>query len=387
MTMYLCIYWYVHGFTHSYTLYRLKQRFFVEVFFRHEHLGLCADIRSECPLASLLGAWYGIFPFPLASLSSGIAGEEIDDSKIDWFNQGSRQRVELAVAPFYLTKEGVDTKDAEVDDLKSSCLAKYNKEAAEIRGSKLTLVCSGKNRSLTTGGLGGYAGPPSENNLRGILKNYIRETLMENIFRTPGSSQSISYSWIGRAYKITSFHRCMRSATDSDSTVIPRSSEIGYTRSNSMQTALPKWITPAHILEACLSLEDISIATQHLQEAAQSVVGHMGSLNAFVQHMENLGHNSILQVRGLKVELLDFQKQAVCWMLEREQTPGGLESFLWAKLPIIEAEGKTLYYSPIFDCVTDKKPPLVRGGLLCSQMGLGKVSFCRDCEFAPIHCV
>jgi hypothetical protein len=35
------------------------------------------------------------------------------------------------------------------------------------------------------------------------------------------------------------------------------------------------------------------------------------------------------------VELLEFQRQSVQWALERETTPGGVQSFLWVKLPSV----------------------------------------------------
>jgi hypothetical protein len=87
--------------------------------------------------------------------------------------------------------------------------------------------------------------------------------------------------------------------------------------------------------------------------------------------MENLGHAAAEFVEGLTIELLPFQSQTLEWAKEREQTPGGINSFLWPKLPLGNASDAELYFNPILGQLTDTKPPLSRGGIIAEQMGLG----------------
>jgi SWI/SNF-related matrix-associated actin-dependent regulator of chromatin subfamily A3 len=94
----------------------------------------------------------------------------------------------------------------------------------------------------------------------------------------------------------------------------------------------------------------------------------MKSINGILVHLENLGHGEAPFVEGLNVELLPFQRQTLQWALERETTPGGLQSFLSTKLPSLEE----FYYHPVFESVSREKPKLVRGGIIADEMGLGK---------------
>jgi SNF2 family DNA or RNA helicase len=91
-----------------------------------------------------------------------------------------------------------------------------------------------------------------------------------------------------------------------------------------------------------------------------------------LDHLENLGHAAAPFVEGLAVELLPFQSQTVQWATEREQTPGGVNAFLWTKLPSVSQPNTDLYFSPILEELTVTKPMLARGGIIAEQMGLGK---------------
>ena len=91
-----------------------------------------------------------------------------------------------------------------------------------------------------------------------------------------------------------------------------------------------------------------------------------------MNHLENRGHAAAPFVEGLTVELLPFQLQSLQWAIERETTPGGLQSFFWTKLPSVEQPNTTVYYNPILGKLSTSKPNLVRGGIIAEQMGLGK---------------
>ncbi len=95
------------------------------------------------------------------------------------------------------------------------------------------------------------------------------------------------------------------------------------------------------------------------------------SIKDIMVRVENLGHGSEDCVEGLKIELLEFQRQSLKWALECERTPGGVQSFFWSKVPNSGEKGD-LYYHPILKSFRKDKPALVRGGFIAEQMGLGK---------------
>jgi SWI/SNF-related matrix-associated actin-dependent regulator of chromatin subfamily A3 len=85
------------------------------------------------------------------------------------------------------------------------------------------------------------------------------------------------------------------------------------------------------------------------------------------------GHEEAPFVEGLNVELLPFQRQTLQWALEREKNPGGLQSYLWAKLPSVkDKKSRNIYYSPLLGEFRNRRPNLIRGGIIADEMGLGK---------------
>ncbi|KAL3900512.1 MAG: hypothetical protein SGARI_006228, partial [Bacillariaceae sp.] len=88
--------------------------------------------------------------------------------------------------------------------------------------------------------------------------------------------------------------------------------------------------------------------------------------------LENLGHEAEPFVEDLNVELLPFQQQALKWAVEREQTPGGIQSFYWTKVADMEGREEDLYFNPLLTQFRKDKPALARGGILAAAMGLGK---------------
>jgi SNF2 family DNA or RNA helicase len=126
-------------------------------------------------------------------------------------------------------------------------------------------------------------------------------------------------------------------------------------------------------LDACLSENERILAVSNLSSDANEVLDNTRSMKGLLEHLENLHHPSpVPLVEGLNVELLAFQRQSVQWALERETTPGGIQSFLWPKLPSVAEPGEELYYSPILERFRRDKPHLVRGGIIAEEMGLGK---------------
>jgi hypothetical protein len=69
---------------------------------------------------------------------------------------------------------------------------------------------------------------------------------------------------------------------------------------------------------------------------------------------------------------VSFQSQTVQWATEREQTPGGVNAFLWIKVPSVAQPNRDLYFGPILTELTATKPKPARGGIIAEQIGLGK---------------
>ena len=97
------------------------------------------------------------------------------------------------------------------------------------------------------------------------------------------------------------------------------------------------------------------------------------TLTGILTSLENLGHAKYPHVEGLTVELHDYQKQAVGFMLDREKKDN--RKLLWAQLPPCPGSGGTkdkLYFSPMLGCFSREPEAIGKGGFLCEEMGLGK---------------
>lgn len=122
-----------------------------------------------------------------------------------------------------------------------------------------------------------------------------------------------------------------------------------------------------------LSFKDRAFAAHFLARSAAKVARKLTRIGGVMEHLENLGHESELTCEGLSVELLAFQKQSLRWALERETTPGGVQSYFWPKVSLTSTDQKSeLYFCPIIGRFRTDKPKVVRGGIIAEEMGLGK---------------
>ena len=125
------------------------------------------------------------------------------------------------------------------------------------------------------------------------------------------------------------------------------------------------------VCDTFLSPDDYNMALATRDDASK-LHEQVTSLNTVLEHLENRGHAPAPHVGGLTVALLPFQSQSLQWAIERETTPGGIQSFFWTKLPQVAEPNTDLYFNPIIGKLSTSKPALVRGGIIASQMGLGK---------------
>jgi SNF2 family DNA or RNA helicase len=99
---------------------------------------------------------------------------------------------------------------------------------------------------------------------------------------------------------------------------------------------------------------------------------HRFSLAGLLKHTENKGYQlASSQPKGLSVNMYDFQLSTYQWMLDQENSPGGLNSLFWEEWQCNDG-GPYMYFFPLAGEFRLSKPPKTTGGLLCEEMGLGK---------------
>lgn len=212
----------------------------------------------------------------------------------------------------------------------------------EASQSKVPLQSSFGSRSR----LGGVCS--SDTTFTGMLQRYASEIFPETL--ATGNRETTMVSWFARAVGVAAYHRTIHNSFDG-----------------------LKFVFRPPTFETFVRNDDIPLASENLAQECNKLVRETKSINTILVHLEKLGHDEAPFVEGLDVELLPFQRQTLQWALEREKSPGGLQSFLWVKLPFVEDEKcPNLYYSPLLEYITTRKPKLVRGGIIADEMGLGK---------------
>lgn len=294
--------------------------------------------KSRGQFSNILGAWFGIFPFKLSELTNGIPAKEIT----------SVQRQELLKMktdrfPDILTASETISLST-TSDKEKKAVKKYNEEAIKIWKGHTYEPSSG---SYNAGGICN-----TDTSFVGILKYYFSQQLMEDAHDTLKkylSPSILNLSFGGRSeLGIVSSHREMRGV----------SSILGHTEQRTTN------------IRTYLRNDDHGLITSNLCNHVNSVKNRISTISGLMQHLENLGHKSTEQNCGMNVDLLDFQREAVGFALERELAPFGLQSFLWTKLPtklkIIGFKSKftSVYYSPILNIFRTSKPRRVRGGII-----------------------
>jgi hypothetical protein len=302
------------------------------------------DLKASPYLTEFLGAWFGVFPFRLADVN-GLVRADSEDAPLDICTL--RGKLSVPLPPFTMDREA---SQAFVDaaSKKQNEMSTRQNESVDQRASTYALV-SGTGCSV----LGGLC--TNETDFAGMLERYFREIFPDVVMDARSSDRAMVTNELG----IVSRHRAMRRI---EKYVVPAG--CGNT--------LPPPSDPSHMHTSFLSGEEYPFAMTSMQKDANRIHDKTKTLNGLMDHLENLGHTVAPFVDGLTVELLPFQSQTVQWATEREQTPGGVNAFLWTKLPSVAQPNTDLYFSPILEELTVTKPMLARGGIIAEQMGLGK---------------
>jgi SNF2-related domain len=297
-------------------------------------------------MTRFLGTWFGVLPFKLEELNLNLIAVLAQKYK-------DCPRREIAVPPYILTKQEYETACDAANTQERLVVDQYNLQVKETQENLLTLK-SGTGSPI----LGGIC--LNGTDFRGTLKRYFREILPECLI---ADNDIIYYDqvpnfWFDDQVGIVSDHRSMRTHIDNG---IGTFREISYRSDN-----------PACDFEPYLSREDYSLV-RRTKNAAGALHRQTNSLAGLMNHLENRGHAAAPFVEGLTVELLPFQAQTLQWAIERETVPGGIQSYLWTKLPnVVEEPNTEVYYNPILGRLSKSKPNLVRGGIIAEQMGMGK---------------
>ena len=98
--------------------------------------------------------------------------------------------------------------------------------------------------------------------------------------------------------------------------------------------------------------------------------GFHGALTALCSESDGGSMDcSWVQPPGLDSTLFDYQRKTVAWMIQQEELPRGMSTFVYNKIPT--PDGMSLYLSP--SGKLSKEPPLqANGGAIFSTMGTGK---------------
>jgi len=104
------------------------------------------------------------------------------------------------------------------------------------------------------------------------------------------------------------------------------------------------------------------------------------TLAGLMRALESAGYPEMEQPDGLKLTLFQFQRQSLQWMYDRETDVGGLNALFWEERPSdaggVDRSGAPadhrFYYNPMAGELRSEPLPVVSGGFLCEEMGLGK---------------
>ena len=265
-------------------------------------------------MSTLLSVWYGLDHFTLEEVCYPLRAE----GSINW----SQLHTEVKSQMPNCTDNFVEELERDLEKRRGT----YNKSLQDSLGSLALLSGS---RSPLDG-----TRACNDASFRGVLRRYLR----------------------------AHFHHFVTS-------MIPISELIRQSASSRNPRIVRR---PSTCFEYVMKPADLLISNRTMKADASVLHDTHSNIKGMMSSLENLGHGTVDFVEGLKVELLEFQKQSVKWALERESIKGGVQSLLWTKLPRDQGRNKDVYFCPISGMVQDQAPSVIRGGLIAAEMGLGK---------------
>jgi hypothetical protein len=295
-----------------------------------------------------LGCWFGVFPFPLHDLFGNLTPSETVLSHLE--------DVASDAEPVIVGSNAINYSDLEADPEEMNAALESLKAKCEEVSASRSLTSSSTSSKILGGTCQSYI------DFSSVLKRYYTETFAELIkhsnYRFP--DESFLEAWCMQQLGVVSHHRQMKSASQRRSaSEIHTSYDDHDTRHSDLMRTLWTILDP----------KDVALALS-LGNSANILSRQVTSLESLMQHLENRGHPEVTSIDGLTVELLPYQKQSVQWAKERESIEGGIQRFLWAKVPLVDDDRvDDLYYCPLLGTFSEEKPQLVRGGIIGEMMG------------------
>mmetsp|Transcript_35964 Transcript_35964/g.83931 ORF Transcript_35964/g.83931 Transcript_35964/m.83931 type:complete len:798 (-) Transcript_35964:2396-4789(-) len=289
------------------------------------------DPSSKFNFSSIIAAWFSVGPFRLQDLTSGWKANENDD----------RRCINFSMVPYpWISKENIRKKNESRKLLRKETIDNFNIQSERSDGRSY----------FSSSGFSCCGGTSNSNNsLEAVLGAYFKDCISESVIsQCEDVFDGYVNLWTLKMHGIQWAHRAPFIKSTKGSIIKPFFPHFGF-----------------------LATQDLPLL-QDCKNDANTIINMCKTTNGILSHLENTGHCQVDKIEGLNVDLLDYQKQTVAWALERENLDGGLESLLWAKVPTVGFEGP-LYYSPAIDLFRKDKPPHLRGGMICEEMGLGKV--------------
>ena len=228
----------------------------------------------------------------------------------------------------------------------TTAILSHNNVSKTIR-SQMSFISS-------TGSSSGGGVCSNDTSLSGSLRRYFSDKLVDDsqdLFTH--SCGCLELSWVGHRLGITSVHREMR-------------------RKGSSTVSCP---TPSgdKRFRSYVRDEDHPLLVENALSGLRAVFERTKTFNGLLVQLENLGHKPAPRTEGLNVELFEFQRQAIGWALERENAPGGMQSYFWIKIPTMSPGKQSgamrdIYFNPVLDSFSFAPPRMARGGFICEQV-------------------
>ena len=144
---------------------------------------------------------------------------------------------------------------------------------------------------------------------------------------------------------------------------------------NNGTAALLSRLTPAGGVSAPLTEPPVrpAVYKSHVPEGDNPAdEDYPFTLNGVLKRSESPGYAMASQPQGILLTMKDYQRMSLQFMIDCEESGGGLNQRFWETRRW--RDGGEYYYSPQLGelRIGADKPPVVRGGLLCDEMGMGK---------------
>lgn len=323
----------------------VSQEFTLEVFVRETSVGQ----KEHICMTHFLAAWLGLLPFSLQELRSTLPPKR----DLGRHFEHLPTQLSVAVPPFRL-EERVLEKFEEARAAFHLAVDEADRDFRRMRAGLSLTSSSVKEPSL----VGGVSTKDSSN--RGVLARYYKEVLP-----CLPSEDLLVEDFLNPHLGLRSSHR------DSGS-FLANSFEVNS--STTRHWSRDTFMTLENTAWAKFMFRDSAKRLNAMSSERESVK------SAFMEDIENLGHESYPQVPGLNIQLLPFQQESVQWAIERETIPGGIKGLSWISIPRGEQKltnikaslASKVYFNPGNLNLSKNAPSLVRGGLIADEMGLGK---------------